>query len=108
MLNYQTLNEALLDNASDQRTVTYIEGRDSEQVITYRQLHAQAQSMLGRLQAMGLKPGDELVILTRSNPDFIDAFWGAILGGIVPVPVAVGISDEHRAKLYKIFNKLER
>ncbi|MDZ7661195.1 non-ribosomal peptide synthetase [Thiohalophilus sp.] len=108
MLNYQTLNEALIGNASDQRTVTYIEGRDSEQVISYRQLHEQALRMLGRLQTAGLKAGDELIILTRSNPDFIDAFWGAVLGGIVPVPVAVGISDEHRSKLYKIFNKLER
>lgn len=108
MLNYQTLNEALIGNASDQRTVTYIEARDSEQVITYRELHARALATLGRLQQMGLEPGDELIILTRSNPDFIDAFWGAVLGGIVPVPVAVGISDEHRAKLYKIFNKLQR
>ncbi len=108
MLNYQTLNEALIGNASDQRTVTYIEGRDSEQVISYRQLHEQALRMLGRLQTAGLKAGDELIILTRSNPDFIAVFWGAVLGGIVPVPVAVGISDEHRSKLYKIFNKLER
>ena len=30
------------------------------------------------------------------------AFWAAILGGIVPVPVAVGISDEHRLKLFRI------
>lgn len=108
MLNYQTLNEALFDNASDQRTVTYIEGRDDEQVITYAQLYERALAMLGRLQQLGLEPGDELIILTRSNPDFIDAFWGAVLGGIVPVPVAVGISDEHRAKLYKIFGKLQR
>jgi len=108
MLTYQTLNEALLDNASDQRTLTYIEGRETEQSITYRQLYEQAQVMLGRLQAAGMRTGDELIILTRSNPDFIEAFWGAVLGGIVPVPVAVGISDEHRSKLYKIFNKLER
>jgi acyl-CoA synthetase (AMP-forming)/AMP-acid ligase II/acyl carrier protein len=108
MLNYQTLNEALLDNASDERSLTYIEGRDDEQCVTYRQLHEQALKMLGRLQKLGLEAGDELIIFTRSNPRFIEAFWGSVLGGIVPVPVAVGISDEHRSKLYKIFNKLQR
>jgi hypothetical protein len=30
----------------------------------------------------------------------------AWLGGIVPVPVAVGISDEHRHKLLRIARKL--
>ncbi|MDZ7769279.1 MAG: hypothetical protein U5K38_09460 [Woeseiaceae bacterium] len=34
------------------------------------------------------------------------AFWGAMLGGIVPVPVAVGISDEHRQKLFRIARQL--
>jgi acyl-CoA synthetase (AMP-forming)/AMP-acid ligase II len=31
-----------------------------------------------------------------------------LLGGIVPVPVAVGISDEHRIKLFRILRQLER
>ena len=52
--------------------------------------------------------GDELVIFTRSNEDFVVAFWAAILGGIVPVPVAVGISDEHRLKLIRILARLKR
>src|SRR4030095_3819100 len=30
----------------------------------------------------------------------------ALLGGIVPVPVALGISDEHRHKLLRIAKKL--
>jgi acyl-CoA synthetase (AMP-forming)/AMP-acid ligase II/acyl carrier protein len=33
-------------------------------------------------------------------------FWAAILGGIVPVPVALGISDEHRHKLLRIARRL--
>ncbi|MDH3441281.1 MAG: non-ribosomal peptide synthetase, partial [Gammaproteobacteria bacterium] len=45
-------------------------------------------------------------IFTRSNEHFVIAFWAAILGGIVPVPVAVGISDEHRFKLFRILTQL--
>jgi acyl-CoA synthetase (AMP-forming)/AMP-acid ligase II/acyl carrier protein len=33
-------------------------------------------------------------------------FWAALLGGIVPVPVALGISDEHRHKLLRIARRL--
>jgi acyl-CoA synthetase (AMP-forming)/AMP-acid ligase II/acyl carrier protein len=64
--------------------------------------------LLGSLQARGMQPGDELVIFSKSNEKFVVAFWAAVLGGIVPVPVAVGISDEHRLKLFRIVSQLER
>jgi acyl-CoA synthetase (AMP-forming)/AMP-acid ligase II/acyl carrier protein len=54
-----------------------------------------------------MKKGDELVIFSKSNESFVIAYWAAILGGIVPVPVAVGISDEHRHKLFRILRQLE-
>lgn len=105
---FSTLIDALQQHASDDRTITYIEGKDNETRITFRQLHQRALGMLRQFQQQGLRPGDELIIFLRNNEKFLDAFWGAIFGGIVPVPVAVGISDEHRSKLYKIFNKLQR
>ena len=55
---------------------------------------------------LGARPGDRLILLLNNNEQFIDAFWGAVLGGIVPVPVAIGISDEHRHKLLRIARKL--
>jgi acyl-CoA synthetase (AMP-forming)/AMP-acid ligase II/acyl carrier protein len=54
-----------------------------------------------------MKAGDELIIFSTSNQSFVVAFWAAILGGIVPVPVAVGISDEHKLKLFRILSQLE-
>ena len=47
-----------------------------------------------------------MILLLSSNEPFIDAFWAAVLGGIIPVPVAPGISDEHRHKLLRIARKL--
>jgi len=41
-----------------------------------------------------------------SNEQFVDAFWACLYGGIVPVPVAVGISDEHKQKLLRIAKQL--
>lgn len=108
MSGFKTLNEALRQQATENKTLTYIEGKDKETKVTFKQLYQRSLSVLHGLQNNGLKPGDELIIFLRNNEIFLDVFWAAILGGIVPVPVAVGISDEHRSKLYKIFNKLKR
>lgn len=108
MPGFTTLIEALEKNSTDERSLTFIEGKDNETNITFKQLHQRASGMLHHYQQLGLKPGDELIIFLRNNEYFLYAFWGAILAGIIPVPVAVGISDEHRSKLYKIYNKLER
>ncbi len=37
-----------------------------------------------------------------TNEQFLDAYWACLHGGIVPVPVAIGISDEHKHKLLRI------
>ena len=108
MSSFTTLIEALEQHSTDERSITYIEGKETESTITFKQLHQRALGMLHHYQKQGLKPGDELIIFLRNNETFLDAFWGAIFGGIIPVPVAVGISDEHRSKLYKIYNKLQR
>ena len=108
MSNFNTLIEALEQHSTDERSLTFIEGKDTETGITFKQLHQRALGMLYHFQKQGLKAGDELIIYLRNNEKFLDAFWGAIFGGIIPVPVAVGISDEHRSKMYKIYNKLQR
>src|SRR5262249_49933603 len=58
------------------------------------------------LQKLGARRGDKLILFLNNNEQFIDVFWAAILGGIVPVPVALGISDEHRHKLLRIARRL--
>lgn len=107
-MTFPHLVETIQTHASADRSVTYIDGKDKELTISYADLYARAQNRLFALQQRGLSQGDECIIFLRSNEDFIDIFWGCILGGIVPVPIAVGISDEHRSKLFKIFSKLER
>ena len=49
-----------------------------------------------------------MIIFLSNNEQFLDAFWAAIAGGIVPVPLAVGISDEHRHKLLRVARKIGR
>jgi len=89
------------------RAIIYLEGEDKERVVPFAELHARALGILHHLQALGLRPGGHLILFLNNNEQFVDAFWAAILGGIVPVPVAVGISDEHRRKLLRIARQLD-
>ena len=103
---YNTLTDLLTDVRSKDREILFIDGEKDEAVVSFPALWERAIALLGSLQAKGMSPGDELIIFSTSNENFVVAFWAAVLGGIVPVPVAVGISDEHRLKLFRILSQL--
>ncbi len=105
---YDTLTDLLAEARGRDRHIRFIDGEHDEITVTFPQLWERAIALLGSLQSRGMRQGDELVIFSKSNESFVVAFWAAILGGIVPVPVAVGISDEHRHKLFRILNQLQR
>ena len=105
---YDDLTQLLRDARTKDREIRFIDGDKDETVISFSQLWENAVNLLGALQSRGMSAGAELVIFTKSNEKFVTAFWAAILGGIVPVPVAVGISDEHRFKLFRILGQLQR
>ena len=104
---YDTMIDLLDDARSRDRRIRFIDGDDEESALSFAELYDSALGLLGALHARGLDAGDELVIFTNSNRQFVIAFWAAILGGIIPVPVAVGISDEHRFKLFRILRQLK-
>src|SRR5262245_30863746 len=106
MTKAETLAELLTNNRTVKRSVTYLEGENAERVVGYGELYERALGILFHLQKLGAKPGDKLIIYLASNEQFLDAFWAGMLGGIVPVPVALGISDEHKHKLLRIAKKL--
>ncbi|MBS0387349.1 MAG: non-ribosomal peptide synthetase [Proteobacteria bacterium] len=105
-MNANTLSEMLQAQRGADRSITYHESESGQRVVRYGELHERALGILHHLQQLGAKPGDRLLLFLASNEAFIDAFWAGILGGIVPVPVAPGISDEHRHKLLRIAAQL--
>jgi acyl-CoA synthetase (AMP-forming)/AMP-acid ligase II/acyl carrier protein len=108
MILYDSLIDILAESRQRNRAVHLIDGENDESIVPFAELWTRATELLGALQKRGMAPGDELVIFSKSNEEFIVAFWAAILGGIVPVPVAVGISDEHRLKLFRILGQMRR
>ena len=105
---YENMIELLADARSKDRHIRFIDGEHDESTLTFAELWDRALALLGALQSRGIKAGDELVIFSKSNESFVVAYWAAVLGGIIPVPVAVGISDEHRYKLFRILQQLQR
>ncbi len=102
----KTLLEILESNRDVDRTVTYVEGENAERIVRYGEVYSRAVGILHHLQAMGAQRGDKVIIFLSNNEQFLDGFWAAVCGGIVPVPLAVGISDEHRHKLLRVARKL--
>jgi len=107
-MNANTLSEMLQAQRGADRSITYHESEGNQRVVRYGELYERALGILHHLQQLGARPGDRLLLFLASNEAFIDAFWAGILGGIVPVPVAPGISDEHRHKLLRIAAQLGR
>jgi acyl-CoA synthetase (AMP-forming)/AMP-acid ligase II/aryl carrier-like protein len=106
LMNFKTLLDVLESNRGVDRAVTYVDGEDSERRVAYADVYTRALGILYHLQAMGAQRGDKMIIFLSSNEQFLDGFWAAVCGGITPVPLAVGISDEHRLKLLRVARKL--
>jgi acyl-CoA synthetase (AMP-forming)/AMP-acid ligase II/aryl carrier-like protein len=105
-MTHKTLVELLQANRDVDRFVTYVEGENAERRVSFGEVHARALGILHHLQALGAQRGDKMIIFLNNNEQFLDGFWAALAGGIVPVPLAVGISDEHRHKLLRVARKL--
>src|SRR5512139_3791688 len=106
MIQYQTLTEMLDHRSRGSGAIGYLEGEGAEKVLKLPDLRRRALGILHHLQRIGARPGDKLILHVASNEQFIDAYWACLYGGIVPVPVAVGISDEHKHKLLRIAKQL--
>ncbi|HWX33269.1 MAG TPA: non-ribosomal peptide synthetase [Steroidobacteraceae bacterium] len=106
LLNYTTLVDILESNRGVDRAVTYVDGENAERRVPYGDVYTRGLGILYHLQAMGAQRGDKMIIFLSNNEQFLDGFWAAVCGGITPVPLAVGISDEHRHKLLRVARKL--
>ncbi len=70
---------------------TYLRVGDRD--YSYQEVAAAADGAGAGLLGLGLEPGDRVIIAMRDRPEFVFTFWGAIKAGLVPVPVAQGLSS---------------
>jgi fatty-acyl-CoA synthase len=59
----------------------------TERFCAFSELCEQAERRAASLHAKGLKKGDRLAIVVPDPDEFVLSFLGAVMGGIVPVPI---------------------
>ena len=82
-----TLTELIESHRHVPRSITYLEGENDSRSVSFGELYERALGILHHLQRIGARRGDRLILFIGNNEQFIDAFWAALLGGIVPVPM---------------------
>ncbi|WP_298422717.1 non-ribosomal peptide synthetase [uncultured Kordia sp.] len=108
-MKYTNLVNALIDRGSNPEAnigITYIGAGGKETYISYPELFKQAKTVLFNLQSQGIKKGDELLFQIASNEIFVPVFWGCILGGIIPVPLASATNENLKQKFINVWEKL--
>jgi benzoate-CoA ligase family protein len=94
--NYNATTDLLGRNSAPERALRpYL--ISEEQSWSYDLVLAAADAAGAGLLDLGLSIGDRVILATRDRPEFVISFWGAIKAGLVPVPVAQGltVSDIH-------------
>jgi acyl-CoA synthetase (AMP-forming)/AMP-acid ligase II len=98
---HPTLARALAAAAGHPSGATFVDLREREVHVPWGEVHARASRVAGGLAAAGVRPGDRVAIVLRTEPAFLDVFFGTWLAGAVPVPlyppVRLGRMDEYVA-----------
>lgn len=92
--------------AEEEKGITFILNDTEERFISYNQMFKTSLKLLAVFQKFGFKPKDEVIFQIEDNEQFVYSFWACVLGGMIPVPVPCGDNDEHKSKLFKIWNIL--
>ena len=100
-----TLPAALLQAAAKYagNGITYLDANNSAVFQSYAALLQEAKQVLAGLQHKGLQPADQVILQLEDARKYFAAFWACILGGMIPVTVAVPpVYDTENAVVKKL------
>lgn len=100
-----TLNKCLQEaiERSPDKGIGVVESQEVYTELSYKKLDEQARQWLLFMRERGLRPGDEVVFQIANTKEFLVAFWACLYGGLIPVPLALGTTDDTRRKLVKVW-----
>lgn len=88
-----TLAEAVRQLSDETvRGFVFVRGDGSERFCSFREIGLEASRRAADLHARGLVKGDRLAIAVPDPDEFVLSFVGAVMGGIVPVPISPQVS----------------
>jgi acyl-CoA synthetase (AMP-forming)/AMP-acid ligase II len=71
------------------------------QRLTLGQLYRQCLAYAGGLAALGLGPGDRLLLVLPTCHEFFFSFFGALAAGVAPVPLYPTLAPELMARVFR-------
>jgi acyl-CoA synthetase (AMP-forming)/AMP-acid ligase II len=86
---YPTLLAALADRAAVEEHGYHHYARDGQdpEFVSFAALHRRAGRVAAALQERGVVKGDRVGLILPDSAEFVDAFFGAMRAGAIPVPV---------------------
>ncbi len=105
---FDTLKDVLANvSENEDKGIYFSHHRDDDVFLSYKQLSYEAHLIAGSWQRQGVKVNDKIVFQLEDNKNFVTAFWAAVVGNFIPVPVASGNSEAHSNKLNAIYDVLQ-
>jgi acyl-CoA synthetase (AMP-forming)/AMP-acid ligase II len=72
---------------SGRRGLTFVAADETETSLGWEAIRSRAAQVAGALAELGVSPGERVALVLPTGPDFMDAFFGTLLAGAVPVPL---------------------
>ncbi len=85
--SHPDLGAALRAAAASEFGVTFVDAREEETRLSWAELYTRAERVARSLVARGLLPGSRVALVLPTSAAFLDAFFGTLLAGGVPVPL---------------------
>jgi long-chain acyl-CoA synthetase len=75
--------------------------KDGLSRVTYRALRASSLAVAARLAAIGVRPGDRVILSGANHPAWAAAYFGVLYAGAVAVPVDPGLEGPQLANVVR-------
>ncbi len=86
-VRFATLTHALDAAARSELGLVFVDASERETHLPWAQVYTRARRTAAGLARLGVKPGERVALLLPTSPGFMDAFFGTLLAGAVPVPL---------------------
>jgi acyl-CoA synthetase (AMP-forming)/AMP-acid ligase II len=86
-VKHATVNEALAAAARTSLGLVFVDAAERETPLPWADVYRRARHTAAGLRRLGVSPGERVALLLPTSPGFMDAFFGTLLAGAVPVPL---------------------
>ncbi len=86
-VKYRTVTEMLAAAAGTEHGLLFVDAAERETRLSWAEVYRRARRTAAGLRRLGVAEGERVALLLPTSPGFMDAFFGTLLAGAVPVPL---------------------